>query len=78
MTLGEALKWTDEDGTLVAVNLDVYSYGYTRNAVFNIKSDGTASLRRDISSDPLDVPSFKYQDGWSIVRIRDGRWERVE
>jgi hypothetical protein len=77
MNLDEALRRTDEDEELVAINRQDYSYGYTRYNVWNINSDGTASIRYSVEKPPLDWRSFKIQYSWSLVRIRDGRWESV-
>lgn len=85
MTLDEALKRTDEDEELWAVTSPVfwsqigdYFLAERRDQIIRCNADGSTGAveASGYISDEAAKLMVKYL--WFLVRIRNGRWERVE
>lgn len=82
MTLEEALRRTDEDEELwfaSTTNLESdFITAFQRDGIRHLTRNGEARqpFKCDAWTDE-EAREILLPDGWSLVRIQDGRWERV-
>lgn len=84
MTLDEALKRCDEDEELWFVTTTqippkVPATSFRRDGIRYLFPNGEARqpFKCDAWTDD-EAKEMLLPSGWSLVRIKDGRWERVE